>query len=597
MKLWPLTGSLLPKRILQSSSVPAKDSELGRLRAENARYKALLDAAPTGHLTLDSGLRIVEANLASADTLGTSASDLYLSSFVANIKSEDRLEVTELLSDIDVAGDSTISTSFYTKSCSIPVMLHFTQVDSSGDKDYYCHVAISDLSEHRAIQNNLRIARDGLHHVAYHDPLTRLPNRCGLVEQLNLAISTGGDNKVALLLLDVDHFKQINGPLGHQIGDKLLCEIASRLLSTVRQADIVGRLGGDEFAIIVKDFSSLSEITVIADKIKSALAQQYVSAPYEIRLSASIGVSVFPDHTDSAKQMLSYADAAMNHARLKGTNHIQVYTDALNTSLTERFELERDLRIALRDSQFELYYQPQYDLRTSSINSYEVLLRWKHPQRGVVGPESFIEVAEETGLIKPIGEWVLSEACKNLVELRHINESTKFGVNVSAKQFINGNLRDKITRILDETGVPANALELELTESALFEDVDHSVSVLQDLCKAGVELAIDDFGTGYSSFSRLQQLPVTRLKIDRSFVHDIPENPGNCSIVRAMLSVAHELGIDVVAEGVETHRQAMFLSEIGCDVLQGYYIGKPATFQQIKDKASLKTDSKEPATA
>lgn len=601
MKFLTKARSLSVKRMLQSRPALVTGGEIHRLRAENARYRSLFDAAPIGHFTLDTSFRILEINSVGAAMLGTSAEDLHRTSFISNIISADRISVSNLLSEIAKVGERTVSTSLQVSDNTIPVMLHLNAVYSSQQtresSDYSFHVAILDLSEHHEAQNNLRIARDGLQHVAHHDPLTRLPNRCGLLEQLRLTLDTESNSKTALLLLDLDHFKQVNDPLGHHIGDKLLREVASRLLNTVSEIDTVGRLGGDEFAIILRDISTASDATVIAEKITDAIGKQYLSALYDIRLSASIGISVFPDHADNPKQLLSFADAAMNQAKQRGRNLIQFYTTALNTRLTERFELERDLRVALRESQFELYFQPQYDIRTTSVTGYEVLLRWNHPEQGIIGPESFIEIVEETGLIDPLGDWILSESCNKLVEIRRNNPNIKFSVNVSAKQFVTGNLQDRIARILQTTGVPANAIELELTESALLENGDHSLNMLQDLRAAGVDLAIDDFGTGYSSFSRLQKLPVTRVKIDRSFVQDIPDNHSNCSIVKAIISVAHELGIEVVAEGVETRQQLEFLKAAACDILQGYYVGRPCTFEQINENASFNKEESDLAVA
>lgn len=464
-------------------------------------------------------------------------------------------------------------------------------------KNFHFYIAVVDLSEHQATRDNLRIARDGLHHIANHDPLTRLPNRWGFIDQLQLAINEATDDKVVLLLLDLDHFKQINDPLGHQVGDDLLREVAKRLLSSVSENDTVGRLGGDEFGIILRQVAEVSDVYCSLEKISHSLAEQYNSTPHDIRLSASIGISMAPTDTSNAKQLLCYADAAMNDAKLRGRNCNQFYTPALNTTLTERFQLERDLHIAWRDSQFELHYQPQYDLRSRSVSGYEVLLRWNHPQHGLIGPSSFIRMVEDTGLIEPLGEWILKTACSKLVELRKTRKDIMFSINVSAKQFTKGDLHDKITKILKTTNLSANAIELELTESALLENFDQSLSILDDLREAGVALAIDDFGTGYSSFSRLQKLPVSRVKIDRCFVHDIPENQSNCAIVKAIISVAHDLGIEVVAEGVETYKHARFLNTVACDVLQGYYIGRPSVISHSDKVINLPSAVKEKAVA
>ncbi len=589
------------RSMISYTQLKQNSREMDRLRNENARYRTALDKAPIGHFTLDANFRIIETNRIGAERLNQSATELFQTSFLEKINSNERLRIASVITDVitsEAATVHTIKTSLRAQDKKIPVILYLSASNYTAGNECSCSIAVVDLSEYQATQNNLRIARDGLQHIAHHDPLTRLPNRCGLVEQLQQTLESSNQSTVALMLLDLDHFKQINDPLGHQIGDKLLREVSQRLLATVRKQDTVGRLGGDEFAVIMRDVKNEAEISRIADKISESLARPYSSTPHDIRLSASIGIGVFSSDTKTARNLLYYADAAMNQAKHRGRNCVQFYTPALNTSLTKRFELERDLRVAVRESQFELYYQPQYDLRTKSISGYEVLLRWNHPERGVVSPDMFIEVVEDTGLIEPLGEWILSNACKKLVEVRRgAQRDLKFSVNVSPRQFKQRDLQKRIVKIIKNTGIPAEAIELELTESALFENMNHSLDQLHELRAAGIDLAIDDFGTGYSSFSRLQQLPVSRVKIDRCFVHDIPTNQGNCSIVKAIISVAHDLGVEVVAEGVETHEQAIFLSQAGCDVLQGYYIGRPDTFQTLLHKTPLQMVEEDIAVA
>jgi len=593
MNLQSLGRTLNLKRVLKTVSLLNTNTELKYLRAENARYKSIVHTAPIGHFTLDGNMQIVETNPVGAEFLGLSKTEPHPTSFLNYIVTDDHQSVEEKFSSAITGMDSTVDARVKVNNKLRPVTLYLSSPGPSANNNFRCHLAVLDLSEHKAAEENLRIARDSLHHVVNHDPLTRLPNRCGIKFQLQNALESTGQKKVALLLLDLDRFRQVNDPLGHQIGDKLLKAVADRLQSVVKREDIVGRLGGDEFAIVIRNITTVSEVSAIADKISTKLALPYNSVSNDIHLAASIGVGIYPDHTDNAKELICYADAALNQAKSRGRNRIQFYTEALNAMLTKRFKLERDLRFALCSSQFELYYQPQYDLRSSSVSGYEALLRWNHPTHGVVNPADFIEIAETTGLIEPLGEWILIEACQKLAELRTQNEDITMSVNVSAIQFAGGDLRKKIVSILASTGIPTKSLELELTESALLENADNSIKMLHDLKEAGIVLAIDDFGTGYSSFSRLQQLPVSRVKIDRSFVQDIPANQNNCAITRAIISVAHDLGIEVVAEGVETHKQALFLSEIGCDVLQGYYLGRPKSFEKIANRAAFKTVHKE----
>ena len=343
MNLKSLVRTLYKKRVLKFTPALNTHAELKRLREEHARYKAIVHAAPIGHFTLNSNMQIVEANPTGADFINLPQSELNCRPFLKYIDTHNHQSVTENFYSALHGEDSHITASLKIDNKLQPVALHFSSLEPSVDNDFRCHVAVLDLSEHKATENNLRIARDGLHHVANHDPLTRLPNRCGIKLQLQNALDSTGHKKVALLLLDLDHFKQVNDPLGHQAGDKLLKTVADRLQSTVKREDIVGRLGGDEFAIIVKNISSVSEVSAIAERISTQLALPYKSVATDIHLAASIGISISPDHTRNAKELICYADAAMNQAKSRGRNRIQHYTEALNTMLTKRFKLELSL--------------------------------------------------------------------------------------------------------------------------------------------------------------------------------------------------------------------------------------------------------------
>jgi len=448
MNLRSLSRTLKIKKGLLSSPALNVYNELRRLRAENARYKSIVQAAPIGLITLDSNMQIVEVNPAGASFLGQSQKELLRVPFVDFLNTDKRGNFAEKFSLVLQGEDCHINTTVRIQKKTYSVILHLSALEPSIHSDFRCHLTILDLSEHKAAEENLRIARDGLHHVAHHDSLTRLPNRCGTKLQLQNALDVSGEKKVAFLLLDLDHFKQVNNPLGHNTGDKLLKAVADRLQSVVKGEDIVCRLGGDEFAIIIKNITDISDVSDIAEKISTQLALPYKSVSTDIHLAASIGISVSPDHSDNSKELICFADAAMNQAKSRGRNRIQFYTEALNAMLTKRFKLERDLRFALCDSQFELYYQPQYDLRTSTVCGYEALLRWNHPYHGIVYPSDFIEVAESTGLIEPLGEWILTEACQKLAQLRVHNKDITLSVNVSAKQFASGDLRKKVVDII-----------------------------------------------------------------------------------------------------------------------------------------------------
>lgn len=580
------------RRVLRSAPALNKANELNSLRLENNRYRSLIDNAALGFLTINTSGKILESNPAGARLLGKSCQQVCRSRLHRFLPVEDHKELTQQLQRALDGHPTSLRTSLNRNGKFVSVMLYLTPEGVQRTTDKLCQITIIDLSEHQAAEDNLRIARDGLQHIANHDSLTRLPNRTGFNDRLTSAIgrSRVQGNRFALLLLNLDCFRHVNDPLGHDIGDKLLREVAERLRVTVDEGTSIGRIGGDEFAIILEDVSGYERIAQLARQVSSAVSEPFDSGDHRIGPAASIGVSMYPDHTRDETELMRFASAAMRQAKNSGRNRVRFFTPGLNTTLRERFEIEHDLCDAMKNGDFELYFQPQYDIGTREIVSYEALLRWNHPAQGLLAPDSFIDIVEETGMIESLGDWIITEACQRLTMLRKQgNPARRISVNVSARQFACGTLCDKIEDILKRTQTPAHALELELTESALFDDLPNSVDILNRLRKSGVDIAIDDFGTGYSSFSRLQKLPASRIKIDKSFVHNIPQNHSNKSIVQAMISLAHDLNIEVVAEGVEHHQQALFLSKIGCDYLQGYYVGKPVPFARVVSSARLKT--------
>ncbi len=558
--------------------------ELQRLRADNARYRAQLDSAPIGYLTVDRFLNIVESNTVSCNLLGNHHDQNCDQPLSAYIRSDDHDRIQTHVNAVVAGNKATLRTAITSNGKSIPVMLYSTPVHTFGSNTCLCQTAMMDVSEHKAAEDQLRKANDSLQHKTHHDSLTSLPNRLFFNARFNNALlrARHTDKKVALLLLDINRFKNVNESLGHEIGDSLLKEVAQRLQSIVRNCDTVARLGDDEFTVVLEQIDSLNEVSQISDQIIKELARPYDVGSHEICTAASIGVSMYPEDSTDNEELIRFSHAAMDRAKTCGSNLVQFFTADLKAVQQRKFKIESDLRIALRESQFELYFQPQLDLRQQRIVGYEALVRWNHPEKGLLRPDSFIHIAEETGIIEPLGEWILTETCKKLKELREAGiNNIRMSVNVSAKQFSAGNLQEKITAILEKTGTPGHALELELTESALLDNATHSIEVLHALRDAGIELSIDDFGTGYSSFSRLRELPLSRIKIDRSFVHGIPENQDDNSIVKAIICVAHEMGMEVVSEGVENDAQAEFLSKVNCDLLQGYHIGRPMEFRNV----------------
>jgi diguanylate cyclase (GGDEF)-like protein len=414
--------------------------------------------------------------------------------------------------------------------------------------------------------------------MANHDPLTGLPNRTLFLDRLRQALAKKelSGKMLAVVFLDLDQFKFINNSLGHHVGDLLLKEVAARLNGCLRSTDTVSRLGGDEFTMILDDMAMLEDSVLVADKIFSAFATPFRLEDHEVFVTPSVGISLYPADGKTAEELLRNADTAMFHAKEKGRNNYQFFAEELNARMSERLSLKTGLRRALQRDEFLLHYQPRIDLATGRVACAEALIRWQHPEKGLISPATFIPLAEETGLITPIGEWVLRTACAQNKSWQVVGlPPMRVSVNVSVRQFTQQNIADVIRDILAETGLGPEFLELEITESVIMVNPDKAIRTLDELKGMGISIAIDDFGTGYSSLMNLKRFPVDMIKIDRSFISGIAVEKRDETLVSTIISMGHNLGLGVVAEGVETDEQLTFLAERGCQEVQGFYLSEP----------------------
>lgn len=455
-----------------------------------------------------------------------------------------------------------------------------TQMDNSTS---FIEGGLVDITDRKAAQDQVQF-------LAYYDSLTGLPNRSLLKDRLAQALAAARRHKekVAILFLDLDRFKDINDSLGHSFGDLLLKEVSHRLRALSREEDTISRVGGDEFLVVLTSVQSAADVAVAAERIVAEINRPFVLQRHSFNVSCSIGISVFPEHGIDDETLIKNADAAMYRSKESGRNAFRFFTEDMNAELVERLTLEVNLRQAVERKELFLVYQPQVEIADSRVVSVEALLRWQHPELGLVSPDRFIHLAEITGLIVPIGEWVLRCAC---VQARKWQEAgfdlQTIAVNVSAIQFRHDGFCKMVKRVLEETGLAPECLELELTESILLSNADVIFSLLEELKSMGLKLAIDDFGTGYSSLSYLRQFPVSKLKIDRSFIRDVAVNPDAAAITAAIIDMARALGLKVIAEGVETEAQMDFLRARHCDEIQGFLFSEPETAEILEKRKVL----------
>jgi len=439
------------------------------------------------------------------------------------------------------------------------------------------HVGVfSDITEQKSAQERIQ-------HLAHHDALTGLPNRALLIDRLNQALHKAGRStqQVAVLFLDLDHFKTINDSLGHPVGDGLLCEVADRLRTCVRASDTVARLGGDEFVVVLSELEGLEATARVVAHLTDAIARPMTIEGHLLQVTPSIGVSLFPRDGRDVSSLLKNADNAMYHAKSAGRATYRFFSEEMDARAHERFRIEADLRRALVNDEFVLHYQTQVDALTGRVTGVEALIRWQHPDRGLLSPATFLPVAEDSGLIVPLGDWILKTACQQARAWKDAGHRVRVAVNLSAKQFNQGGLLESVARVLGDLEMPPQCLELELTESLLVEPTEQTLAVLVGLNTMGVRLSVDDFGTGYSSLSYLKRFPLNQIKVDKSFVQGLTVDSSDRAIVEAVVALARALGLATIAEGVETATQADILRQIGCDTLQGYFFCRPAPAADI----------------
>lgn len=578
-----LGGAWLTARAIRpvADKVVQQSRKLGEMSESMALAASVFEGSPQAVLILDATHHILETNEACHTITGFGLVELRgrTMSQALCINTDEGSMCNELWRGVDEAGEWHGEVRLMRRYgetfpawCSINAVL-----DDSGKPRHYIAM-LSDISDKKQAEDRIR-------HLAQHDPLTGLPNRSLLADRLEHALERGrrSESRVALLFIDLDRFKHVNDSLGHPVGDRLLQEVAHRLHSTVRQQDTLARQGGDEFVVIIEDVEGPDDAARVAVKLLATLESPVTLDGHEIFVGGSIGISIFPSDGDSSEALLRCADSAMYEAKEQGRSTYRFYTAEQTRISRERFELESGLRRAIERDELRLFYQPQAACANGQLVGVEALVRWQHPERGLVPPDRFIPLAEEIGLIGQIGEWVLNTACAQARQWAQAGHPLRVAVNLSSHQVSQDKLFDTVKGALNRSGLAPSLLELEITEGHVLKRVEECIVELHRVKTLGVSLAIDDFGTGYSSLSYLKRLPVDRLKIDRSFVEGIPDDHDDISIVATILSMARNLGMGVIAEGVETPAQIEHLVAARCGEYQGYLLGKPMPPDALQD--------------
>jgi len=564
-----------------------------RLRRSEQWHRYLVHSSPDLIYSLDTEGRFTFVNNAVERILGFTKQELLGKHYSAIVHDEDVLDVAKLFNErrtgerssrgVELRLKRTDDSRLHSPKRSVPVELNAMGMydnDSAGQRRFIgTYGVVRDIADRKRAEKTIA-------YQAYHDLLTALPNRALFQDRLAQAMTQAKRNitRLAVMFIDLDKFKFVNDSLGHVAGDKLLQALASRLRSCLREVDTLARMGGDEFVLLLPNINEASDATLIAEKILVALQEKFVIGDHELFASVSIGIALYPDDANTSENLIKRADIAMYHAKSQGRNNYQLFNYTMDAQASGRLALVRDIRNALERNEFEVHYHPQVDIPSGRIVGLEALLRWKHPTHGLLSPASFIHLAEETGIISPIGEWVLRTVCGHAIEWRDAGHPlVRIGINISPQQIQKPDFADKFLGLLEEYQIDPALIGIEITESTIMKDVEKTVPKLKKLRDKGVEISLDDFGTGYSSLSYLNKLPIHTIKVDQSFIRDMPQNTGHLSIVNAIATMAKGLLLRLVIEGVETKAQLDSIISIGCNEYQGFLFARPLSSEKTTE--------------
>ncbi len=559
--------------VIACRDVSERSRAQAELREAHERFRSAFEHAPIGMALIGIDGRLAQTNRALGHMLGRADDQLLGASTITLTHPDDRERVATVLRrvvDGELADARVEHRLVHVDGRPVWVTLTASLVRDAQGNPLYLVGQVEDVTEQRA--SGARLA-----HQAVHDPLTGLPNRVRFVEALQHALNRqNGNGRLAVLFVDLDHFKTVNDSLGHAAGDRLLVAVADRLRATVRPSDTLARFAGDEFTILCADVPDEASAVELADRVTSAVAKPVALVEGEVFVSASVGIALSTGDLDAPETLLRNADAAMHRAKEQGRARAGLYDPSAHDQTIRNLRTGNDLHRALGRRELRMHYQPILSLETGRVSGFEALLRWQHPERGLVRPDEFVSLAEETGLVVPIGVWALEESCRQAAAWHANGAPVTISVNLSPRQLVEPTLVDSVAAVLRRTAINPATVWLEITETTLMQDAESAVKTLRALRALGVHLSVDDFGTGYSSMSYLKRFPVESLKVDRSFIDGLGREPEDTAICTAVVSLAHALGLRAVAEGVETPEQLAELRTLGCELAQGYLFGRPA---------------------